>query len=315
MAEQLGLEDLVPRALNNIGSARANAGDAGGVADLERAVETALAANNPEAARAYNNLASVLETLGDARRARDVWREGKHVAEQLGNATVARYIEGQLLSVDLDDGRWDECMRAADAWIARSQRGSPHYLDSLAHLCRGYILLARDDEDGARAATRRSLELAREAKDPQLLMPAHSLEIRLSCALGRVAEARVAAQEVLSFLRRGAAASPLELALAADELGLGEEVRAVLATLPGTLWVEASRMIADGNLVGAADKLGEHGYAAHEAAARLRAAGNLFAAGRRAEADEQLGRAVAFYRSVGATRYVREGEALLAATA
>jgi hypothetical protein len=37
--------------------------------------------------------------------------------------------------------------------------------------------------------------------------------------------------------------------------------------------------------------------------------------GRRAEADEHLHRALAFYRSVGATRYVREGESLLAASA
>ena len=46
---------------------------------------------------------------------------------------------------------------------------------------------------------------------------------------------------------------------------------------------------------------------------RLHAAKALAADGRRAEADVQLRRALAFYRSVGATRYVREGEALLAA--
>jgi hypothetical protein len=37
--------------------------------------------------------------------------------------------------------------------------------------------------------------------------------------------------------------------------------------------------------------------------------------GRRREADEQLRSALAFYRSVGATRYIRQGEALLAASA
>jgi hypothetical protein len=37
-------------------------------------------------------------------------------------------------------------------------------------------------------------------------------------------------------------------------------------------------------------------------------------AGRRSEADEQLAAALTFYRSVGATRYVRQGEALLAVT-
>ena len=48
---------------------------------------------------------------------------------------------------------------------------------------------------------------------------------------------------------------------------------------------------------------------------RLRSAEQLVHEGRRAEADEQLRRALAFYRSVGATRWIREGEALLAASA
>jgi predicted ATPase len=52
-----------------------------------------------------------------------------------------------------------------------------------------------------------------------------------------------------------------------------------------------------------------------EAYTRFRAAAELVDAGRRAEADAQLRRALAFWRSVGAVRYVREGDALLAATA
>jgi hypothetical protein len=48
---------------------------------------------------------------------------------------------------------------------------------------------------------------------------------------------------------------------------------------------------------------------------RTRAAEQLVNEGRCADADEQLGRALAFWRGVGATRYVREGEALLAASA
>jgi hypothetical protein len=39
------------------------------------------------------------------------------------------------------------------------------------------------------------------------------------------------------------------------------------------------------------------------------------AAGRRAEADTQLQQALGFYSSVGATRYIREAEALFAASA
>ena len=54
---------------------------------------------------------------------------------------------------------------------------------------------------------------------------------------------------------------------------------------------------------------------AFEAFFRLRAAEQLVEEGRRPEADVQLRPALAFYRGVGATRYVREGEALLAASA
>ena len=63
----------------------------------------------------------------------------------------------------------------------------------------------------------------------------------------------------------------------------------------------------------AADVFFEIGDLVYEARARLRAAGHLVLAERRADADEQLRKALAFWRSVGATRYVREGEALLAA--
>ena len=50
-----------------------------------------------------------------------------------------------------------------------------------------------------------------------------------------------------------------------------------------------------------------------EASARLCAAEALVREGRRAEADTELNLALAFWRSVGATAYVREAEALLAA--
>jgi hypothetical protein len=51
----------------------------------------------------------------------------------------------------------------------------------------------------------------------------------------------------------------------------------------------------------------------HAAEAHLVAAEKLIVAGRRTEADTHLQKALDFYRSVQATRYVREGEALLAA--
>ena len=76
-----------------------------------------------------------------------------------------------------------------------------------------------------------------------------------------------------------------------------------------------TKATAVGDFATAADIIGEIGAFAQEALFRLWAAEQFVREGRRAEADEQLRRALAFYRSVGATRYVREGEALLAASA
>jgi hypothetical protein len=80
-------------------------------------------------------------------------------------------------------------------------------------------------------------------------------------------------------------------------------------------WRSVVNALLQGDLVDVADRLGDLGLRPDEAHTRLRAARELVSAGRRAEADEQLRRALAFYRMVGATRYVREGEALLAASA
>ena len=79
-----------------------------------------------------------------------------------------------------------------------------------------------------------------------------------------------------------------------------------------TPWLEAAIAIVEGELIRAADLYLEIGNFVNEAYTRLRAAEKLRAEGRGADADRQLEQALALWRSVGATRYIREGDALLA---
>ena len=316
MAEQLKLDDAIPQILTTVGTALANRGDAAGIAALERAVETALAANHPDAARAYNNLASTVSRQGDNRRARELLLEGKAVAERLGNATVGRFIASELFWIDHADGRWDEALAAADEFIAGCEAGSPHYNHAAAHGIRASIVLGRDEPEEALAAAARSLELAREVKDPQAILPALGTMLRVEFELGRTVEARRTAEELLSLLERTATDEGLiGIALFADELGLRERLRPLIARVPVTPWTQAIAAVAEGRLEEAVQRLAEVGDVPNEAAIRLRAAAELATAGRRAEADEHLHKALAFYRSVGATRYVRKGEKLLAKSA
>ena len=128
------------------------------------------------------------------------------------------------------------------------------------------------------------------------------------------------ARELIDALRQGVDVQfavinfPLFPAIA-RYLGLSQELAAALAGHRQTRWTAAVQAHAAGEFVGAAEILRKIGSRPDEAEARLRAAEQLAAEGRRLEADEQLQQALAFYRLVGATRYVAECEALLPASA
>jgi tetratricopeptide (TPR) repeat protein len=102
----------------------------------------------------------------------------------------------------------------------------------------------------------------------------------------------------------------IEFAWVADRIGMGGVLRECLGELePATsLWLKAGREILDGQFEAAAATFDEIGSVPDEAEARLRAGQGLLVEGRRAEAGEQFERALAFYRSVGATRWASRCE-------
>ena len=107
-----------------------------------------------------------------------------------------------------------------------------------------------------------------------------------------------------------------ELAVVLHTLGRGAELLEPLGRLTTpTPWLQAAGAIARGRFDRAADLYAQIGSVPDEAFARLQAAKQLLAAGRRAEGTAHLQRVVAFYREVQASAYLREAEMLLAATA
>jgi predicted ATPase/class 3 adenylate cyclase len=312
MAEALGLEELRAHALNNLGIAKFNSGDVGGLQDLERSLEIALAARSPEAARAFNNLAALVWTGGDFRRASTLFDEAVAAGERFGDAHTADYSRLIQIQCLIYNGDWDEALQRADTFLAACDAGKSHVMESDIRRSRAQCRLARDDVDGAIQDIELALPAARRAGDPQAVFPALVTATRIYFEAGRHDDARPLAREALG----GAPAnwSLGELVWCAAELGFVDELRErVEQSGIQTKWIDAERAVLRGDLVGAADIFFEIGDRVAEAFARLRAAEQLVAEGRRAEADEQLRESLAFWRSVGASRYVREGEALLAA--
>ncbi len=315
MVEQVGQDELVSHVLNTIGMSRVCLGDPSGLDDLRRSVALAEAANSPENLhRAYNNLANMHWRLGQLDAASECQRQARLADERFGYAGGLRWLVGEdMLDHDLR-GEWDEALALADSVIAAAAE-SPHYHEGPARITRAEILLGRGDVDGALVDSERGLALARGAKDTQVLGPALLLRARVLVGAARQQEA----DELLVELLRDHDLADYwlrQLPLLLVELGRGPEYLAALGDeQPATPWLEAGRAAASGDLRRAAAVYEEIGARAAEAQARLLLAEALIAEGRRAEADAELARALAYFRTVRATAYTSRGEKLLAATA
>ena len=135
---------------------------------------------------------------------------------------------------------------------------------------------------------------------------------------GRADEAQPILSELfgISGVDRGSLdEAATDCVLAAEILGRRDEARRWLCTWRDSSWSAAARELTDQQFVAAAQSLDSMGAARSAALARLCTAQELVRTGRRAEAHDQLRRALIFFRSVDATRFIRQTEELLAASA
>jgi class 3 adenylate cyclase/tetratricopeptide (TPR) repeat protein len=316
LAESLGLDELRAQTLSYIGYARVRLGDASGLEESQRAVEVADAINSPDRARWLNNCASIEFDLGHARTAFAIWDEAEAVALRDGAFRHARFIAGQQAFNRLQQGLWDEAFERAERFLAEAEV-SPHYLEGGNHEARALIRLARDDPDGAREDAERGLELARQARDPQVLGPLLVYHAAVLAALGELDAASSDADELVDMF--GQAPFPLPpvvlLALVFESLDRADDLARLRESMNPGPWRDLLDRHLAGDPGGAADACEEIGMSAAAGFWRLLAGRLLAAQGRHAEADAQLEQALVFFESVDAPRFVRETESLLSATA
>jgi len=320
MARPLGLVDLEAQVLTSLGVARVATGDPSGLDDLERSIVLADRTNDiRELIRAHNNLGVSAMLVGEPERGEHHVREGFRLAEHHGYKVAARWASGgPVLGFDYQVGRWDEAVAAADQFLADESQSSQ---SSAATGIRGLIRAARGDLEGADRDAATTVEHARQSKEPLVVLTSLPAAAAAFASIGNEAAARATVDEALGSIRElkqlGLAMTWTHvLAWAAWKVGRSDDLVEPLRQDPSrTPWREAALFAAEGDFRSAAEVFVELKLPPHEAMHRLLAAEELVAKGRRAEADEQLTRALAFYRSVGAAHYVRQGEALLAASA
>jgi class 3 adenylate cyclase/tetratricopeptide (TPR) repeat protein len=315
MADELGLEDVRADALNNIGSAGSRAGELGGAAELEESIEILERRGSVQALRSYNNLLHLHLERGALDRAAELAERAVESAERFGYAEWLHWLREKRAQLWHLSGDWDDAVRLVDQELAAVEAGAPHYLETAWSAIRCLVRLPRGDRAGAIRDSERCLAVGRQVGDAQMLQPALALRIWVLSDVGERERAAPLLDELLAGMaeRNGLRSHYWwYLSEAALEHGRREEFLA-LARAGGGPWIEAATARVLGDVEKAVAAFAAIGARPLEAAARQRAAEALFAAGRRAEGEAELEPALAFWRSVGATAYLHEGEALLAA--
>jgi class 3 adenylate cyclase/tetratricopeptide (TPR) repeat protein len=295
MARTLGLRSLEADALGTIGTTRVEAGDPGGLEDLEAAIAMGGEAGTLDTARWYLNLAWAAAALGDLGRCFAAMAAGERLAERFGSLRRRRSIELQRVAERYWTGRWREAVAVVDAMVAGGERS---YLAWECRLWRGRIRLAGGQLEAALEDARAAYDLAREAGDPQDLHPTRAFLARSLLAAGRRDEAAALAEQLLAGLGGGVLGPDLgaDLGLVLAELGI--PVGALDARgIPPSPWRDAARALAAGDPLAAARIYAAIGSRPDEADARLAAARLLARQGRPSEAAAQLAAARAFLAS------------------
>jgi tetratricopeptide (TPR) repeat protein len=303
MAEQLSLDDVRAVLLNVVGTSRVQIGDESGLADLERSLAIGLELNHASHLhRTYHNLMESYRVIGRLEKSAEVLAAERRSDERFGLQEQLRWVLGEEAVNRYLRGDWETALACVEEFMAQVEAGSPHYQEPGLRWVRTSIALARADLAVADEDSARSVEIAREQKDLQVLAPVLAQRAVALIALGRSAEASDVVDELLALPLHYA--SLIDLAWALTDLGRGGDFEQRAADAHSTPWGAVAIAIAAGRFEAAADVLAEMGDVADEAYARLRSGHH-----------DQVQRALAFHRSVGATRYIQEGEALLAATA
>jgi predicted ATPase/class 3 adenylate cyclase len=304
MAERLGLDELRANALTTIGTALSNSEPGAGDDMLREAIAIGTALNSVEAPRALNNLAVSVYTQGNIGRQHRQLLEACAAAKRIGSDNFARFSEGTLTWSFYAVGDWDESLRRCGAFIAECEAGSEHGAESVAHSTRAQILLGRDDLDEAMRASSRGTQLAVELEGGRIVFRARLVVARLFNDLGRLDEAHGALSTALAGDGRIFPHDSVAVAMLAEPLGLADRLDEVFDRAGPGAWVDVAGLVVAGELGEAARRLDDAGHVSLAAEVRLRT-----------QTDADLEKAIAFYASVGATRYLTRAEAQLAATA
>jgi class 3 adenylate cyclase len=313
LATRFGLADERASVLNTLATLSFIRGDLEASDRLgEEALEIASEGSHQQF-RGQANYALNAFAEGDVETWRVRHERALEAAIRAGDRPSIRWLERMGIDEAVSYGRWDEALRRAEAFAAEG----PHYALFGVLLDQAGLLAARGATDEARSLRDRALALVAGVAEHQVFIPARLLAAYVSILVDEWERARalvVEAESVGHELMYKATGINARIAVTIAETGRGAAWLEIHAGWARTRRQIAADLVFSGSVVEAGEAWARVSPL-DEATARLHAARVLVGKGRRAEADVQLQRGLAFFRAVGATKIVADASALLAAAA
>jgi class 3 adenylate cyclase len=303
--------------LNMRGVAKWTSGDDDGSADIETAADILEGVAHPKAVGAYSNLGEVYLAQGLLEECFGAHEHLAALASRFGDAQSVASSDMERADVLYHRGEWERALSLTRPYVDDSIR-------SYAAWCRtsrGWINLARADAKTAVADAEIQIDYATTSGNDELLL--HGLALQtLALRATRTAHSATVAWnrfvERLSAENRFPSLAPLlaRLALAAADERERDHILAALNVLPHrSRWHAAIAANLEQRHADATKLYEDIGSKPLAALAHMQAAQQLRQQGREAEAVAHAQNALSFWRSVGATLYMRECQALLARAA
>jgi tetratricopeptide (TPR) repeat protein len=292
--------------LITLGTAR-NLSGTRDLGELEEGAEIADRLTLPlEYTRAHNNIAELLSEDGDIDTADQHLAVALANSERLGVVSIVMWLLAPVAGLAYHRGDWISAEQTLQRHRSLRATTSVSYTESQAETIRAAMAFGRGERD-ADETWRHAVALGREMKDPQAHLPALCGRARFLLDSGRNDEAAEVYEEILT-IEDDYYGALVDLGWVMHDLGRSDLTR---RDGHGGVWGRAGAHIARGQLEEAAVLLERTGLRTEAAYARLRAAPARSGPDRAALLEPAL----AFYRGVGATAYVRRAEALLPASA
>jgi class 3 adenylate cyclase/tetratricopeptide (TPR) repeat protein len=186
LAEELGLPEPA-RAMGFRGAARAYLGDAGGVQDMRRALDTAADQGlGREVAVLHNNLADALWPIEGPRARLERLREGSAFAERRGIEEYVFVIAVQTIETLVELGSHQEAMALSGDIVPRLEAAEDVSDLAQVRTAQVRVLTRRGEHAEASPLADWAVEKARELAEPQVLTQAFPAAAALRLALGEI---------------------------------------------------------------------------------------------------------------------------------